>query len=182
MRIVPVLAVAVVLCCSVARAEAPAPAAAGAPANPFSTSMKIGYERAKKLVLAAADEMPPAEFAFKQTPEVRSYGQLLGHVADASYMFCSAAKGTKAPKKEIEKTATTKDALKKELAEAFAFCDGVYESATDAALQAPIELFGRKMIKFSALDINVAHDMEHYGNMVTYLRMKKLTPPSSQKE
>ena len=124
----------------------------------------------------------PAEFAFKPTPEVRSYGQLLGHVADASYMFCSAAKGTKAPKKEIEKTATTKDALKKELAEAFAFCDGVYESATDAALQAPIELFGRKMIKFSALDINVAHDMEHYGNMVTYLRMKKLTPPSSQKE
>jgi hypothetical protein len=87
------------------------------------------------------------------------------------------------PKKEsIEKTATTKEALKKALADAFAYCDAVYAGSTDAALTQPIQLFGQQMIKFSALDINLSHDSEHYGNMVTYLRLKKLTPPSSMKE
>jgi len=184
MRSLSLAAALVVLApCTSALAQAPAAAApAAGNANPFATSLKIGFERTKKLLLASAEEMPTAEYAFKPTPEVRSFGQLIGHVADASYMFCSAARGTPAPKKEIEKTVTTKDGLKKALAEALAYCDGVYGSATDAMLTQPLELFGQKMIKFSALQINLTHDMEHYGNMVTYLRLKKLTPPSSQKE
>ena len=52
-------------------------------------------------------------------------------------------------------------------------------SSTDASLSAPIDLFKMKMMKFNVIDINVAHDNEHYGNLVTYLRLKKLVPPSS---
>jgi uncharacterized damage-inducible protein DinB len=152
------------------------------PANPISSSLKGNYERVKKFIIGAAEEMPPAEYAFKPSPDVRSFGQLIGHVADASYMFCGAAKKDAKPpvKASFEKTATTKDALKKALAEAFAYCDAVYADSKDAALSTPISLFGNdKMIKFQALDINVAHDNEHYGNIVTYLRIKKLVPPSS---
>jgi uncharacterized damage-inducible protein DinB len=150
------------------------------PANPISSTMKGTYERVKKFLIASADLVPPADYAFKPTPEVRSFGQLIGHVADAQYMFCSAAKKEAHPKKEsIEKTATTKDALKKALADAFAYCDAVYAASTDAALTTPVDLFGGKMTKFAALDINTAHNNEHYGNIVTYLRLKKLTPPSS---
>ena len=154
---------------------------AGDIANPISSSLKGNYERVKKFIVGAAEEMPPADYAFKPTPEVRSFGQLIGHIADASYMFCGAAKKeTKSPAKaSAEKTATTKAELKKALADAFAYCDAVYAASTDATLSAPIELFGNKMIKFQALDINVAHDNEHYGNIVTYLRIKKLVPPSS---
>jgi len=153
------------------------------PKNPISSSLKGNYERVKKFIIGAAEEMPPADYAFKPTPEVRSFGQLIGHVADASYMFCGAAKKeTKPPvKASIEKTVTTKDALKKALADAFAYCDAVYADGKDAALSTPISLFGNdKMLKFQALDINVAHDNEHYGNIVTYLRLKKHVPPSSQ--
>ncbi len=152
-------------------------------ANPISSSLKGNFERVEKFLLGAAEEMPPADYAFKPTPEVRSFGQLIGHVADASYMFCGAAKKeTKAPKASIEKTVTTKAELQKALAEAFAYCDAAYAASTDATLTSPIELFGGKMIKFQALDINVAHDNEHYGNVVTYLRLKKLVPPSSKKK
>jgi uncharacterized damage-inducible protein DinB len=154
------------------------------PANPISSSLKIGFERVKGFILAAADEMPPADYAFKPTPDVRSFGQLIGHVADASYMFCGAAKketSKPAVAGTIEKTMTSKDALKKALADAFAYCDAVYASTTDASLQSSIDLFKMKMIKFNALDVNVAHDNEHYGNIVTYLRIKKLVPPSSSK-
>jgi uncharacterized damage-inducible protein DinB len=151
----------------------------GADANPISQSMNRGYERVKKFIIAAADQMPADQYNFKPTPEVRSFGQLIGHVADAQYMFCSTAKKEPGPKKNIEKSMTTKADLTKALGEAFAYCDAVYAASTDAALTQPIELFGQKMIKFSALDINVAHDNEHYGNIVTYLRLKKLVPPSS---
>jgi uncharacterized damage-inducible protein DinB len=171
MRVLPIIAIVV---------AAPSAYANPDTGNPISQSMKIGYERTKKFIIGAADLMPTADYAFKPTPEVRSFGQLLGHVADASYMFCSAAKGSPSPKKEsVEKTATTKDALKKALTEAFAYCDAVYAASTDATLTQPIDLFGQKMVKFTALDINLAHDNEHYGNIVTYLRLKKLTPPSS---
>jgi len=149
-------------------------------ANPISGVMKASYERVKKFLVGAADLMPPADYAFKPSPDVRSFGQLIGHVADAQYMFCSAAKKETAPKKDsIEKTVTTKDGLKKALADAFAYCDAIYTASTDATLTQPVDLFGGKLNKFAALDINVAHDNEHYGNIVTYLRIKKLTPPSS---
>jgi uncharacterized damage-inducible protein DinB len=150
------------------------------PANPISSSLKGNYERVKKFITGAADEMSPADYAFKPTPDVRSFAQLIGHLADAQHMFCGAAKAEPKGKREsAEKTATTKEALKKALADAFAYCDAVYAATTDKTLSTPIELFGNKMIKFQALDINVAHDNEHYGNIVTYLRLKKLVPPSS---
>ena len=181
MRTIITIAVAVVVGLAAPLANAQPKPPAIDTANPISSSMKLSYERVKKFLVGAAEEMPPADYAWKPTPEVRSFGQLIGHVADASYMFCGAAKKEAKPpvKASVEKTATTKDALKKALADAFAYCDAVYASSTDATLSQPIELFGSKMMKFNALDINVAHLNEHYGNIVTYLRLKKLVPPSS---
>ena len=179
MRLWPVAAVLVAAPLAFAQPKPPAID----PANPITSSLKANFERVQKFILGAADEMPAADYAFKPSPDVRSFGELVGHVADASYMFCAAAKKDAKPptKGKIEKTVTSKDALKKALAEAFAYCDGVYKTSTDATLSSPISLFGNdKMLKFQALDINVAHDNEHYGNMVTYLRIKKLVPPSSK--
>ena len=164
---------------SLALAEDPAAAAA---ANPVTTVLKGGYERMKKIITAAADEMPAADYAFKPAPEVRTFGQVIAHVADAQYMFCSSVKKDKMAPKMVEKNVTTKDGLKKALAEAFAYCDPIYAAATDASLKEPIELPFMKTNKFGALDINLGHDNEHYGMIVTYLRMKKLVPPTSQKE
>jgi uncharacterized damage-inducible protein DinB len=175
-------AVVVLLAAPLAFAQPKAPDAAAVAANPISSSLKFNYERVKKFILAAADEMPPADYAYKPTPEVRSFGQLIGHIADASYMFCGAAKKEAKPpvKASIEKTMSTKAELKKALGEAFAYCDAVYAASTDATLGTAVELFGNKMPKFQAVDINVAHDNEHYGNIVTYLRLNHLVPPSSQ--
>ena len=174
------IATVVVLAAPLALAQPKAPQMD--PANPISSSLRGNYERVKKFITGAADEMPANDYAYKPSPDVRSFGQLIGHIADASYMFCGAAKKEAKPSKtSAEKTATTKEALKKALGEAFAYCDAVYAASTDATLATPISLFGNdKMLKFQALDINVAHDNEHYGNIVTYLRLKKLVPPSSK--
>src|SRR5882762_5136580 len=59
----------------------------------------------------AAEKMPEEEYAFKPDPAVRSFGQVLGHIADADYLFCSSALGESNASQAIEKTKTTKAGL-----------------------------------------------------------------------
>ena len=153
-----------------------APTAASAQAV---TAMNPLFQSIKGNIIKSAEQMPEAEYAFKPAPTVRSFGQLVGHVANASYMFCSVAKGEKSPAaQDFEKT-TDKAGLVKGLKDAFAYCDPVYQMP-DASFTAMHEMFGMKMTRLGWLMLNVAHDNEHYGNMVTYLRIKGLVPPSSQ--
>lgn len=138
------------------------------------------YEDVKDNVIKSAELMPEADYAFKPTAVVRSYGQLIGHLANANFAICATAKGEKSPAtQDFEKT-TEKAALVKGVKDAFAYCDAVYKMA-DAALAAPAELFGMKMTRLGFAMLNVTHDNLHYGNLITYLRMKGLTPPSSSK-
>jgi uncharacterized damage-inducible protein DinB len=125
--------------------------------------------------------MSEENYAFKPTPEVRSFGQLIGHVADSNYMICGAAAGEKPGAGGVEKTATTKVALQKALAESFAYCDKIYADMTDAKGMEMANFFGSQQPKLAVLAFNTSHDYEHYGNIVTYMRLKGMVPPSSQR-
>lgn len=150
------------------------------PANPLSAGQKGIYTMVKNNVLKAADKMPEENYAYKPTPEVRSFGQLIGHIADAQYLFCSAVLGEKNPALGIEKGKTTKADLVEALKEGFAYCDKAYDGMTDAQAAEIVKFFGRDQAKLSVLAFNTAHDDEHYGNIVTYMRLKNLVPPSSE--
>ena len=143
-------------------------------------SVKAIYDIAKGYLTRAAEQMPEENYSFKPTPDVRSFGQLVGHVANASYLFCSGIKGEQNPQTgDFEKT-TAKAALVQALKDAFAYCDGAYQ-ITDTKATEEVSFFGSmKGSKLWALTLNAAHDWEHYGNVVTYLRLKGLVPPSSQ--
>jgi uncharacterized damage-inducible protein DinB len=137
------------------------------------------YENIKGYIIKSAELMPEANYAFKPTPEVRSFGQLVGHMANANYLICATAKGEKSPAaQDFEKT-TEKAALVQAVKDAFAYCDAVFK-LPEASFATMTELFGRKMSRLTVLMLNVAHDNEHYGNMVTYFRLKGMVPPSSQ--
>ena len=142
-------------------------------------TIKPLYEMAKSWLVKSAEMLPEADYGFKPTPAVRSFGQLIGHVANANYMMCSTVKGEKNPAMQDFEKNTEKAALVKALKDALAYCDGVYTMA-DADLTGTAEMFGMKMTRMGWAFLNVTHDNEHYGNLVTYLRMKGLTPPSSQ--
>ena len=153
-------------------------------ANPISAGGKRTYDIVKGYVVRAAEKMPEEHYTFKATPDVRSFGQLVGHIADASFGFCAAVAGEKPPlggfDGSIEKSKTTKADLQKALADGFAYCDKVWGGMTDAAGTAMVKGFWGEMAKVSVLDFNTAHDFEHYGNMVTYMRLKSIVPPSSE--
>jgi uncharacterized damage-inducible protein DinB len=149
-------------------------------ANPLSAWNKLAYARVKGILLKSAEKMPEENYAFKPVDTVRSYGQIVGHVADAQYLFCSLALGEKNPAPDIEHTKTSKADLIAALNTAFAYCDKAYDGLTDASAVQTIKLFGGDAPRLSALTVNNMHDLEHYGNLTTYMRMKNIVPPSSE--
>jgi uncharacterized damage-inducible protein DinB len=146
--------------------------------NPFSGGTKKLYGMIKGNLVKAAEKMPEENYNFKPTPEVRSWAELVGHVADSQIMFCAAVKGEKP--KTVAGKKTAKADLVAAMKEAVAYCDPVYSAMTDAEAAKTIKFFGGNWTKLSVLDFNVAHDNEHYGNMVTYMRLKGIVPPSSE--
>jgi len=156
------------------------PAAAAAPANPLSAWNKMAYGRVKDILLRSAEKVPEENYSFKPTDTVRSFGQIVGHVADAQYLFCSIALDETNPAPKIEQTKTTKADLIAALKDAFAYCDKAYDGMTDAAATQPVKLFGNDAPKLDVLTVNNMHNMEHYGNLVTYMRLKNIVPPTSE--
>jgi uncharacterized damage-inducible protein DinB len=148
--------------------------------NPLSEGQKGVYNYFKGNLVKAAEKMPEENYSFKPTPDVRNFGQIVGHVADAQYMFCSNVLGDGMKPPGIEKSKATKADLVKALNDSYAYCDKAYDGMTDAHAAEMIKFMGRDMAKLTVLSINNAHDDEHYGNMVTYMRIKGLVPPSSE--
>ena len=152
-----------------------------APRSPISAEVKSDYQAIRDYFITAAEEMPEAEYGFKPSPDVRTFGQQVAHVADDQYNLCAPAQGEtrKAAYRQIENTLSAKADLVAALKAAFAYCDRAYDALTDAA-GAEIVTTGQGRTKFGMLNWNLWHTWEHYGNIVVYLRMKRLVPPSSQ--
>ncbi len=148
--------------------------------SPLSTFNKFAYGAVKNVLLRSAEKMPEENYNFKPTAGVRSYGQIVGHVADAQYMFCSIALGEKGPELNIEQSKTSKADLIVALKSAFAYCDKAYDAMTDASAPQMVNLFGRDIPKLAVLTVNLMHNQEHYGNLVTYMRLNNIVPPTSE--
>lgn len=133
-----------------------------------------------RFITQAAKDMPESDYAFRPTPEVRTFGQLIGHLAGSQYLICAAALGEKGgAEDDIEKTKTAKADLVAALEASTEYCARAYAQA-DADVTAPTKLFGQDVTRFRALVQNASHDNEHYGNIVTYMRLKGMIPPSSR--
>lgn len=156
--------------------------------DPLSAWLRNAYNNGRKDITRAADKMPEEDYGLRPGPqmEVRTFGQLVGHLANFNYLWCSDAKGEKNPNQgnDFEKL-TGKADLIKALNSALSYCDSVYSALTDASAMEVIPVVtdsGRKVqvLRISRLIQNDVHNNEHYGNMVTYLRMKSIVPPSSE--
>jgi uncharacterized damage-inducible protein DinB len=172
-----------VLCASVCfgvSAFAQSPAAA----NPVAAGVRTAWEGGKRNLTRSAELMPEKDYGFRPVDTVRTFGQILAHVAGANYVFCAAAKGEPSPHAEaaFEKTATTRAQIIKVLGESIAYCDAAYAALDDKRAGEIVDLpFGMgKGARALPLMINSGHVQEHYGNLVTYFRIKGMVPPSSQ--
>jgi len=157
---------------------------AAAAQDAISRALGQQWDGAKGNIVASADQMPEADYGFKPVDSVRSFGAILAHIAGANYVFCAPALGTKAPYGEdhVEKTAKTKAEIVKALRESLAYCDKAFAALTDrtAGEMVPAAFGTGQTSRASALLGNIGHLQEHYGNLVTYFRLKGMVPPSSR--
>jgi uncharacterized damage-inducible protein DinB len=155
-----------------------------ASANPISDSIRQSWADARRDIAESATMMPDANFAFKPVDSVRTFGAILAHVAGSTFEFCAAAKNVAPPHKEdeFEKAAGSVADIRKAVADSLAYCDSAYKELTDrSAAESANAAFGSgKAPRAAALIGNATHLMEHYGNLVTYFRLKGLVPPSSR--
>ena len=128
----------------------------------------------------AAEDVPESLYGSRPTAEVRSFGELIGHVAGAQNLICAAALGEPArTEDEVERSQTTKAGLIAALKGSTEYCGRAY-AQTDAASQQRTQLFGAERTRLFALTLNATHNAEHYGNLVTYMRINGMVPPSSR--
>ncbi|HEX8267675.1 MAG TPA: DinB family protein [Pyrinomonadaceae bacterium] len=156
------------------------PAAASAQDNPLSATNKRFYGGMKNMLLLSAQKVPEEYYSFKPTDAVRSFGQIIGHAADSQYAMCSIVLGEKNPSPNIEKNKTSKSDLIASLKDAFAYCDRAYDGMTDTSAAQMVKFMGRDNTKFGVLTANLIHSGLHYGNLVTYMRLKNIVPPTSE--
>lgn len=163
----------------VAQAQSPA-------ANPVSDSIRSDWKTIESYIKDSASLMEEANYSFKPVDSVRTFGAILAHVTGANYLYCAAAKGEKSPhaEQDFEKTLTAKADIVKALNESLAYCDTAYSAATDASIaQMGASAFGDGQgAKSASLIGNISHLSEHYGNLVTYFRIKGIVPPSSRRQ
>ena len=142
-------------------------------------SVKATYEMVKGYITKAAAQVPEDKYTFQPTKEVRTMGQLFGHVANASAMLCNTASGMKAAASGDAEKLATKAEIQKALADSFAACDHAFMMITTANANETVTLFGQTHSRLGAMAFNNAHNFEHYGNLVTYMRINGMVPPSS---
>jgi uncharacterized damage-inducible protein DinB len=166
-----------------ARAPGQAPRAAD-PDPSAVASMRELWQTSRDYVLAAAEQVPESDYAFKPTPDVRTLGQLFAHVAGSQRMLCAMALGER---NDFSPAGTTKAQIVAALRASNDYCARAYATSdADAMKLAPpsdsisASLFGTSRTRFYVLAVNAWHDNEHYGNIVTYMRIRGMVPPSSQ--
>jgi uncharacterized damage-inducible protein DinB len=156
--------------------------------DPLSSWLRNIYKGNRNNIARAAEKMPEEFYGLRPgaQKEVRTYGQIVGHLANFNYMWCAQAKGEKDPNQgnDFEKL-TSKAELVKAINSALSYCDGVYAALTDASGMQMIEVTQengkqQRVLRMSQLLLNVFHNNEHYGNIVTYLRIKSIVPLSSE--
>ena len=151
--------------------------------------VRNAYMGNKNNILRSADKMPEGFYGLRPgtQQEVRTFGQHIAHVATFNYLWCAQAKGEKNPNagNNLEKSLTAKADIIKAATDSFAFCDSAYSALTDASGAEVVDITlenGRQVhqTRLALLIMNLAHNNELYGNIVTTMRMKDIVPPSSE--
>jgi uncharacterized damage-inducible protein DinB len=142
--------------------------------NPLTKTLSIFRSNMQDKITKSADAMPESKYSYRPTKDVRSFAEILNHIADISYALCSNARGEAPPAAAVAKGSKTE--IVAYLKGSFAYCDAVYSGFTDAHLNDPADFWGHKTNKMFILTQVGNHDALHYGNLVTYLRLNGLEP------
>lgn len=161
-------------------AQAPAPVATAATGP--AAEVQRSYAGVKANILKAADRMPSADYAYKPTPEIRTFARVVNHITEAQLRSCGLANGTAAASlPPVPAETADKAAILQALQASFGECDKAVAATTDANLSESFTMGPMKRSRIGLMWGTVSHDNEQYATLALYLRLKGLVPPSSEK-
>lgn len=178
-------AIAIAAGLAVLGAAAPMAQAPATPRPPqgFTAYLQGQYATVKRNISGSAEKMPAEHFAYKPVPEVMTYGELISHVLETQYSYCSAVKGGANPAAGKDFKKTDKVSLIQLVKDSFAYCDDAFANLSEANALEMITVGNppnqRQIARANQLTQLVVHGNEHYGNLITYMRTKGIVPPSS---
>jgi uncharacterized damage-inducible protein DinB len=146
---------------------------------------KAMHAAIRRNLAEAAENMPADEYAFRPTPQVRTFGQIIGHLVKANFFFCAEVAGEKSPGTADYEQITAKAGLVKALNDSLVYCGRVYAATTDANFIQPVQIAhvdgmgSTDTVRGAVLLYNIAHNNEHYGHLAVYMRLKGHVPPST---
>lgn len=151
------------------------------PVHAQTTAMegiRAEWNAVKKQVVTAATKAPESIYGYQPTPEVFTLRKMLLHIADASYSICSGLTATPGQRPKVDDDAVLPKAdVLKALDGAFTFCDTALAAATDATLAETYKTgSGAVRARSNSVAHLLSHTGLHYGNVVTYMRLNKLSP------
>ena len=159
------LKILVILCCVLVTAASSYAQTTPEKTTDIGTDVRNGFNEVNEWVTKAAEMVPADKYNYKPVDTVRNFGQLIAHITDSYNYFCARGVGNKVEWSDaVEKGATDKDTLLPKLKEAVGKCNAAYGSANG---------------QLRPLFVNIGHTNLHYGNIITYMRMMGLKPPSS---
>jgi uncharacterized damage-inducible protein DinB len=148
----------------------------------MADSTKAMHATIRRNLAAAAEQMPAEDYAFRPAPAVRSFGQLVAHVATVNFFFCAQSVDVPPPSTNYETGDTSKATVLTALNESLTYCDKIVADTTDANVSQPVTMLvppGGQTTRGLLLGFNTTHNNEHYGNMVVYLRLRGQVPQST---
>jgi hypothetical protein len=161
------------------------------PSADLATSIKSQYKQNQGFILASADKWPEDAYGWKPAgleTELRTFGQLLVHIANENNQQCSRVLGRPNPvASDDSKSAYTKAQAIKIVRESFAFCDPVFESLTNENMGDMLKMPGRgtstmQRARATSLILDLTHSNEQYGMIMVYFAMKGMVPVSHEKK
>jgi uncharacterized damage-inducible protein DinB len=131
----------------------------------------------RDLVVNLVQVMPEDKYDYKPTPEIRSFREIVSHLILENHTFMSLVAGEPAPDKAKIEALKSRDELTKALSESYAFGERTLAALTDAKAVEKVTMRGQSVLRWYPVLYNIQDSMDHYGNLVVYVRLNGLVPP-----
>ena len=148
-------------------------------ANPITAAFTGVFNTAQRNLVESADLMPEEHYTFRPTPEIRQYGEWIEHTAMSVYNYCAMIKGEANPHAGHAMKLTTKAEISKALKDSFEYCAAAVKELDDQKALAEVTVGKNTYPRVRPMFQLVGSLNSHYGNIVVYLRLKNLVPPST---
>jgi uncharacterized damage-inducible protein DinB len=141
--------------------------------------LRAQWEMTRNLVMGMAEAIPEAKYDYKPTPEVRTFRGQLTHLVSENNFYMSMVAGDKPPDRAKYEALQTRDEILKALKDSYDYGTKALANLTDEKAMETITARRQQVPRWTAALYNITDNMDHYGQLVVYMRLNGMVPPST---